>query len=346
MKKILLFTLLFFITLSFASAKMLEVSTVERKPFVFKNEAGKLTGFSVDLWNEIASRNGYTYSYKIHKEFKNMLKSVEEKKSDLAIANISITSAREKVMDFSYPFYDSGIVVLIPKSGAKPPLAEVLMSSWILRVITILILLFLAAIHIIWLKDRKKDFNLFDRSYFGVFQVAKKLFLYFFSKDGKKPQASGRTIFIITLIILFFIISIFTSKFTSYTIVNSLQYKIKGVNDLQGVKLAVAEKTTMEEFAKKQSLKYKKYGDFLQSVRAVETLETEAALGSAATSKYYASRQADKKIILAGKVFAKDKIAIAFPNGSKLRDEVNKTLLEIQEDGTYQKLINKYFSYK
>jgi len=49
MKKILLFTLLFFITLSFASAKMLEVSTVERKPFVFKNEAGKLTGFSVDL---------------------------------------------------------------------------------------------------------------------------------------------------------------------------------------------------------------------------------------------------------------------------------------------------------
>ena len=112
---------------------------------------------------------------------------------------------------------------------------------------------------------------------------------------------------------------------------------------MQGIKLGVAEKTTMEDFAKKQNLHYEKYGDFLQSVQAVEFLEVEAALGSAATSKYYASKQTDKKIIIVGKVFSKDKIAIALPNGSKIREEINKTLLEIQEDGTYRKLIKKYF---
>lgn len=58
-----------------------------------------------------------------------MLKSVEENNSHLAIANISITSGRERTMDFSYPIYDSGIVVLIPKEGAKPTWEQVLMDS-------------------------------------------------------------------------------------------------------------------------------------------------------------------------------------------------------------------------
>ena len=36
---------------------------------------------------------------------------------DLAIANISITSEREKIMDFSQPIYDSGLQILVPKGG-------------------------------------------------------------------------------------------------------------------------------------------------------------------------------------------------------------------------------------
>ena len=137
--------------------------------------------------------------------------------------------------------------------------------------------------------------------------------------------------------------SIFISKFTSYTIVNSLQYKVKNESDLLGVKLGVAKGTTMESYAQKKNLTYKQYSDFLHSVHAVENLQIDAALGSAATSKYYASHQSEKKVIVAGSIFQKDKIAIAFPSGAEQREQINKTLLQIQEDGTYQELINRYF---
>jgi len=58
-----------------------------------------------------------------------MLESVEGEGVSLAIANISITSERERVMDFSYPIYDSGIVVLVPKEGARPAVMDVLRDS-------------------------------------------------------------------------------------------------------------------------------------------------------------------------------------------------------------------------
>lgn len=125
----------------------MKISTIERKPFVFKDAQGNLAGFSIDLWREVATRNDYKYNYIVHTEFAKMLESVEQEETNMAIANISITSEREKVMDFSYPYYDSGVVVLIPKEGAKPLMMDVIMGSWLLRTLVIVILLFMAGVH-------------------------------------------------------------------------------------------------------------------------------------------------------------------------------------------------------
>jgi polar amino acid transport system substrate-binding protein len=48
-----------------------------------------------------------------------MISSVENKKSDLAIANITITSDREKKMDFSQPIFDSGLQLITSKKNSK-----------------------------------------------------------------------------------------------------------------------------------------------------------------------------------------------------------------------------------
>jgi ABC-type amino acid transport substrate-binding protein len=37
---------------------------------------------------------------------------------------------------------------------------------------------------------------------------------------------------------------------------------------------------------------------------------------------------------------------IVFPKGSLLRDEVNRILAEMREDGTYQNIYDKWFSYQ
>ena len=87
-----------------AAGKVLIVSTVERKPFIFYHQKGKVTGFSADLWTEIALRNSWRFNWKRETGFQDMVDAVEGGKSDAAIANISITLDREKMHGF-FPFH-------------------------------------------------------------------------------------------------------------------------------------------------------------------------------------------------------------------------------------------------
>jgi polar amino acid transport system substrate-binding protein len=49
------------------------------------------------------------------------------------------------------------------------------------------------------------------------------------------------------------------------------------------------------------------------------------------------------KLHVVGPVFNPEAYGIALPQGSPLREDINRTLLEIREDGTYEKLRIKYF---
>ncbi|MGZ7238487.1 transporter substrate-binding domain-containing protein, partial [Streptococcus pyogenes] len=47
--------------------------------------------------------------------FDNVLNSVQNGKADLAIAGLSVSPEREKVFDFSDPYYQDGNVLLVQK---------------------------------------------------------------------------------------------------------------------------------------------------------------------------------------------------------------------------------------
>ncbi|MDX2493875.1 MAG: transporter substrate-binding domain-containing protein, partial [Desulfuromusa sp.] len=103
--KIILIFLGFVIFLSPASAfsaDELIVGTIERPPFMFYS-GGELTGFSVELWDQIAKEIPITYRWNEYQQFSDMINDTVAGKNDLAVANISITSGRERTADFSQP---------------------------------------------------------------------------------------------------------------------------------------------------------------------------------------------------------------------------------------------------
>ena len=75
-------------------AQSLNVATVTRPPFSFV-EDGTETGFSIDLLSALADKLGWTYSLDRKDRFSDMLTAVIDGEADMAIANISITAARE-----------------------------------------------------------------------------------------------------------------------------------------------------------------------------------------------------------------------------------------------------------
>jgi polar amino acid transport system substrate-binding protein len=59
--------------------------------------------------------------------------------------------------------------------------------------------------------------------------------------------------------------------------------------------------------------------------------------------QYYAANAGKGRVQMVGPLFHKEDYGIVFQPNSPLRKRVNNALLELREDGTYQKLYDKWF---
>lgn len=77
-------------------------------PFEFENESGEMVGIDLDLLAAIAEDQGFEYELQVV-GFSAAVTALEAGEVDGVIAGMSITEAREKLYDFSTPYYDSGV---------------------------------------------------------------------------------------------------------------------------------------------------------------------------------------------------------------------------------------------
>ncbi|HCU06098.1 MAG TPA: hypothetical protein DIC42_00725 [Holosporales bacterium] len=86
------------------------------KPFEYF-EGGKIVGFDIDLFNDVAKRLGKTAVYE-DMSFDAILGSLSAKRIDLSISSISITKDRQKNYDFTVPYLKGQYALIIKKDAA------------------------------------------------------------------------------------------------------------------------------------------------------------------------------------------------------------------------------------
>ncbi len=137
-------------------------NTIERPPFAYL-ENGQPTGFSIDLMRTVAEELGREIQFRWSDSFPQMLGAVEAGTVDGAVANISITSAREKVMDFSQPIFESGLQIMVMGgSGGASIWAAVFSYDLLLAVPAAFAALFVLGM-LMWFFERRGE-PYFDRS--------------------------------------------------------------------------------------------------------------------------------------------------------------------------------------
>lgn len=308
MKKIIFafFFLLLHIVPLFSFAKM-NILTIERSPFSF-HEGKKLTGFSLDLLEAISKRTGLAYTLHEETSFSEMLNKIKNKKADCALANISITAEREKNMDFSHPIYESGIQLLVKKQDTS------LFSFQHIKTVFLIILVLLL---LSW----------------GIKRIKNNTTML-----GNIP--SSAYLMIVWIIWWWWLVISFSSHLLP-------EIQAQGDRDplpyLRNKEIGTSKWTTMSKFLDKNNIKYHAYDDYNTALDALEKWEIQTLLGDAAVTKYYAHHEGKEKVQLVWDVFEEDSLGIACKTRFNLLKKINQALLQIKEDGSYEKLMLKYF---
>ena len=86
-------------------------------PFEFKQD-GKYTGFDIQLWEAIAKEAGLKYRLQ-PMDFNGIIPGLQTRNIDVALAGITIRDDRKTVIDFSDPYYESGLAILINTDNDK-----------------------------------------------------------------------------------------------------------------------------------------------------------------------------------------------------------------------------------
>ncbi len=75
-------------------------------------DTGEMIGFDMDMINEIAERAGFEVNLTTM-EFNGIIPAVQTGSQEIAIAGITITEERAEIVDFSDPYYDSGLRIMV-----------------------------------------------------------------------------------------------------------------------------------------------------------------------------------------------------------------------------------------
>ncbi|OCJ32696.1 transporter substrate-binding domain-containing protein [Agrobacterium tumefaciens] len=91
-------------------AELVVGSNVGAPPFAFKQGDG-YTGFDIEIWAEIAK--GLNRKWRVQPmEFGALIPALQTNNIDAIVSQLFIKPARQKVIDFSDPYYDSGLVAV------------------------------------------------------------------------------------------------------------------------------------------------------------------------------------------------------------------------------------------
>lgn len=86
-------------------------------PFEFM-EDGELVGFDIELITAIAEEAGFEIDGEIETtNFDGIIPGLQTGQFEIAVAGISITEDRKGTVDFSDPYYESGITIAVPEDN-------------------------------------------------------------------------------------------------------------------------------------------------------------------------------------------------------------------------------------
>ena len=95
-----------------ASESPLRVGIKEAPPLILRDQVGEWRGPAVMLWERIAEIHQLEFEYQEY-DLEGLLAAVEAAEVDVAVGALSMTRKREERLDFSHPYFLSGLAIIL-----------------------------------------------------------------------------------------------------------------------------------------------------------------------------------------------------------------------------------------
>jgi polar amino acid transport system substrate-binding protein len=329
------------------SQRELVIGTKEAAPFAIKAADGTWQGISIDLWRRVADQLHLRYRFVETPGVQELIDGVTAGKFDVAVAALTVTAGRERVLDFTQSFYTTGLGIAVPVGGEASwlPIIRTLTSFGFAQAIMALIGLALAFGILVWLFERRHNDD------FGS-GVAKGLSSGVWWSAVAMTQRStgnfgprtvlGRIVAMVWMIASIITIAVFTASITSVLTIRHLQGTVHGVSDLSTVRVGALAGTSTEDTLSHLQIKYRKFVTLQGGLEALRAHKLDAFVYDKPLLAWAIQQGFFSSIELVDATFAPQDYAFALPSNSPLRKQLNVATLEAIDSNWWEQTLFHY----
>jgi polar amino acid transport system substrate-binding protein len=315
-----------------APQRELVVGTRAAPPFAMKDADGNWQGIGIDLWRHVAERLNLRYRFEERDTVAALLEAVSSGEVDAAAAALTVTAARRQEMDFTQPFFSTGLGVAVGRGGATAwlPVLRTFFSFGFLQGVLTLLGIALLVGTLIWLFERKQH-EAYGGSAMrgfvaGVWWSAVAMTQAGAALDGPRTLP-GRILAVIWMIASVVTIAVFIAGITSALTTQRMQGVVRTANDLRTIRVGAVAGSSTVEYLAVQRIAFQPYNLPAEGLRALKAGQIDAFVYDRPLLSWTVQQDFPELEVLPITLDSQN-YAIALPLENTIRVALDVTLLE------------------
>ncbi|MCY4424251.1 MAG: glycine betaine/L-proline ABC transporter substrate-binding protein ProX [Acidimicrobiaceae bacterium] len=321
-------------------------------PFVIY-ENRSYSGFEVELVRLVAAKLGRDVEIYAVDTVAKQIDDVGRGVAHVGLGGVAITESREEAVDFSLPVLDSGLTILAPTEDSRGIADRILsffdaISSsdlpWLLVVFGVAVLV---AAHLIWWLERHSnpDFavpyrrGIWDSFYWSVVTMSTVGY-----GDKVARGTRGRVLALVWIALGTLVFASFTAAIASSLAVSELRSGISGPSDLPGRRVATVTHSAGETYLPSIGVGPVLVEDIDDAYALLSAGEVDVVVFDAPVLQFHAAREGAGEVAAVGADFQRVQYGMMVSEDDpELRESIDLALLDLIENGVYQRLHDAWF---
>ncbi|MFB6258013.1 MAG: transporter substrate-binding domain-containing protein [Flavobacteriales bacterium] len=332
-----------------AQKEELVVGVKPSPPFLIEGASGKIErGIAHDLWVKLAEEKDLNYRFERIDTLSGLLKALAQKRIDLCIAPLTVTSKRLEKIEFTQPFFISNLSI----ATRKEPRDQLLLflrnffSMDFLRTILLLFLIIFTFGLLLWGVERRKNPDMFRSGWRGMmdgFWWSAVTMTTVGYGDKAPTTALGKFIATIWMFTAVIIVSGFTATIASSLTVQQTQHGIEGLQDLAKMRTATVKGSNSADFLREKGIDPIEMPTLKKAIKALEHEKVKAVLYDEPLLRYAINEEGyQEEMTVLNQKFEEQHYSFGMPQEAPYAAEMNQALLKVLEGGDWERILHRY----
>ncbi|CAN6183586.1 unnamed protein product [Urochloa humidicola] len=331
------------------------------KEFVMQDDGPDgVKGFAIDVFKAAISLLPYPVSCNFvlfgdglkNPSYSDLVQKVSENYFDAAIGDIAIVTNRTRLVDFTQPYIESGLIIVAPAKEVESN-AWAFLKPFTFQMWCVLGVIFLFVGAVVWVLEHRTNTEFRGPPRQQIMTVCWFSFsTMFFAHRENTVSALGRFVLLIWLFVVLIINSSYTASLTSLLTVQELTSGIQGLDSLISSSSAIGYQVgsfTRNYLVDELSIPESRLVPLNSPSDYARALELGSGNGGVAAIidelpyvEIFLSKYCKFKTV--GQVFTKSGWGFAFPRDSPLAEDLSTAILTLSENGNLQRIHDEWLS--